>query len=159
MAFTFLKPLNRELVDTPKRGLKKIGASIVSQIKFDKDFLEKLLSKLTVGNGRSIHLNAIPYGRTRLDLFDLSIGEESKSSSLSDSFLEDLLTKPKFKFSISWDEKSQTKMSEDEKSKLSDVSDKLDNIVADNEDMYLETGLKNFGFVSNVLQVLNIFLH
>ncbi|MCQ2581795.1 MAG: AAA domain-containing protein [Alphaproteobacteria bacterium] len=147
MAFTFLKPSSRDYVDTPKKSIKKTGASIISQIKFDKDFLEKLLSKLTIGNGRSIHLNAIP-GRnhTRLDLFDLSVGEGNKNNTLANNFLEDLLTKPKFKFSISWDEKSQTKMSEDEKSKLFDVSKKLDNIVADNEDMYLETGLKNFGF-------------
>ena len=41
MAFTFLKPSNREYVDTPKRNVKKVGASIVSQIKFDKFFFRK----------------------------------------------------------------------------------------------------------------------
>ena len=148
MAFTFLKPSNRELVDTPKKGLKKIGSSIVSQIEFDKNFLEKLLSKLTIGNGRSIHLNAIPRSTNhkRLDLIALAVGEDGKNDTLANDFLKELLTKPKFKFSISWDDKSQTKMSEDEKSALKFVADRLDNMFSDNEDTFLEKGLKTFGF-------------
>jgi len=45
----------------------------ISQIKFDKKFIETLLKKLKVENTRSIYLNAIP-GRsaTRLDLFELT---------------------------------------------------------------------------------------
>ena len=121
---------------------------LISQLKFSKDFLEKLLSKLTIGNGRSIHLNAVP-GRlkTRLDITDLSITEdEQKEDSIARDFLNELLTKDKFSFKISWNKKNQNDMSEDTKQKLHTVSRRLDAIVVDNEDMFLETGIKNFGF-------------
>ena len=133
---------------------------IVSQIKFDREFLEKLLSKLTVGNGRSIHLNAVPgkNTKTKLDLTDLGIGVDEASNlfelesdmgnipELALKFFETLLTKGKFSFHISWDSEKQSRLSEEAKQKLVLVSKKLDAIVADNEDMFLETGIKNFGF-------------
>ena len=117
----------------------------ISQIKFDKEFLTKLLSKLTVGNGRSIHLNAVP-GRlkSRIDLFDLSQHATQTNGALD--FLNKLLTKDKFSFAIGWDEKSKTKMSYDEKDAIYQLSKRLDTIVSDNEELFLETGIKNFGF-------------
>lgn len=120
--------------------------TLVSQLKFNKDFLEKLLGKLTVGNGRSIHLNAVP-GRlkTRLDVTDLSI-DEKPDDSVANDFLHELLNKDKFSFKISLNKKNQNDMSEDTKQKLRTVSRRLDAIVVDNEDMFLETGIKNFGF-------------
>jgi len=53
----------------------------ISQIKFDKNFIKKLLEKLKVGNTRSIHLNALP-GRsaTRLDLFQLSMTDKKNKT-------------------------------------------------------------------------------
>ncbi|MDR2407585.1 MAG: DUF559 domain-containing protein [Bacteroidales bacterium] len=136
----------------------------ISQLKFDRTFLEKMLSKLTVGTGRSIHLNAIPGKlKTRLDIMDLSISVEEqdlfadivseketkkklKEDKIAQDFLKILLTKDKFKFPISWDNKNLNKMTDDQKQALSIISKRLDSIVADNEDMYLETGIKNFGF-------------
>lgn len=134
--------------------------TIVSQIKFDREFLEKLLSKLTVGNGGSIHLNAVPgkNTKTKLDLTDLGVvtydekglfESESKMEQVPElalKFFDTLLTRGKFSFPISWDNEKQSRLSEEVKQKLVLVSKKLDSIVADNEDMFLETGIKNFGF-------------
>ena len=123
-------------------------AKLISQLKFSKVFLEKLLSKLTIGNGRSIHLNAVPGKlKTRLDVTDLAITEENKKEdATARDFLNTLLTKDKFSFKISWNKKNLNNMSDDTKQKLHIVSKRLDSIVVDNEDMYLETGIKNFGF-------------
>ncbi len=115
-----------------------------SQLKFEKNFLEKLLSKLTVGNGRSIHLNAVPgRAKNRLDISDLDIASVKP---ISTDFLDKLTSKEKFEYKISFDSSILTKADDDLKNKLSTISKKLDAIVSDNEDMYLETGIKNFGF-------------
>ena len=129
-----------------EKKLQDTSPKLISQLKFSKDFLEKLLSKLTIGNGRSIHLNAVP-GRlkTRLDVTDLSI-DEKPDDSVANDFLHELLNKDKFSFKISLNKKNQNDMSEDTKQKLRTVSRRLDAIVVDNEDMFLETGIKNFGF-------------
>lgn len=126
----------------------KKSINLISQLKFSRDFLEKLLSKLKIGNGRSIHLNAVPGKlKTRLDVTDLSITEENKKEdATARDFLNDLFTKDKFSFKISWNKKNQNNMSDDVKQKLHIVTKRLDSIVVDNEDMYLETGIRNFGF-------------
>ena len=117
----------------------------ISQIKFDKNFLQNLLGKLTVGNGRSIHLNAVPgLLKTRIDLTDLSVCADKND--VATDFLDKLMTHDKFRFTIGWDDKSKSKMSDEEKESLQKLTRRLDAIVADNEDMYLETGIKNFGF-------------
>lgn len=144
-----MKPLLNNENNNGTVRAKKSAGKIVSQIKFSKDFLEKLLGKLTVGNGRSIHLNAIP-GRshTRLDLHDLLFDKDAKTGRTSDAFFQELVSRPKFSFKISvpLDERTRMNLSDEDKSRLQTVCKKLDNIVSDNEDMYLETGLKNFGF-------------
>ena len=122
--------------------------TLISQLKFSKEFLEKLLSKLTIGNGRSIHLNAVP-GRlkTRLDIMDLSMSEDDQPADTTPrDFLDVLLSRDKFSFKISWGKKNPADMSDDLKQKLQVTSKRLDAIAVDNEDMYLETGIKNFGF-------------
>ena len=124
-----------------------------SQIKFDKVFLEKLLNKLTVGNKRSLHLNAIPgRAKTKLDLMDISIsvvqeGTEKKivENNRAHMFLDSLFTKERFSFPIYWDNMNQSDMSEEVKEELTKVSKKLDAIIMDNDEHYLETGSKNFG--------------
>ena len=67
----------------------------ISEIKFDKNFIKKLLEKLKVGNTRSIHLNCVP-GRsaTRLDLFQLSQIDKNIPS----EFIETLLSEDSFSF-------------------------------------------------------------
>lgn len=114
-----------------------------SQIKYDKGFVLKLLDKLKVGNSRSIHLNALP-GRsaTRLDLFNL--GEIDKK--LPSEFIDTILNKEGFSFSISFDKVDIGELDEEEKKRLSLVAKRLNTLVIENEDNYLEYGIKNFGF-------------
>ena len=114
----------------------------ISQIKFDKKFIKKLLDKLKVGNTRSIHLNALP-GRvaTRLDLFQLSqidrankkdlqaanlFEQESKKTiSTPQNFIQTILNNDSFSFSISYDKIDLGELDEDEKKKLTLLSKRL----------------------------------
>jgi superfamily I DNA and/or RNA helicase/very-short-patch-repair endonuclease len=175
MAFSFLKtptnskPAQKAVIksaqsvadsETSRKSAVAVAPK-VSQIKFDLKFIEKLLAKLTVGNGQSVHLNAIPGRRkNRLDLCDLAMPQESDSifgkeepatskkpkNDLPQKFIDTLLSKEKFNFTISWDGKEITKLSNESKNKLAIVSKRLDYITAENEDNFLETGVKNFGF-------------
>lgn len=129
----------------------------VSEIKFDKNFIKSLLEKLKVGNTRSIHLNAIP-GRSavRLDLFDLSkidvdiIKKEELSTkqvkNTPEKFIDTILSNESFSFDISYDAIDLWKLDEDEKRRLSLLSKKLDTLVIENDDNFLEFWIKNFGF-------------
>jgi hypothetical protein len=115
----------------------------ISQIKFDKKFIKKLLDKLKVGNTRSIHLNALP-GRaaTRLDLFQLSKIEEN----FPEDFIKVLLNNDSFSFPISYDKIELGELDEDEKKKLTLLSKRLNTQVIENNDNFLEYGIKNYGF-------------
>ncbi len=131
-----------------------------SQIKFDKKFLEGIYKKLTGLVGRTpIHLMAVP-GRlkNRLDLCDLSIANvepdldlfsdisKTKKDTYAKKFLETLLTKNKFDFRFSWEDKKLTNMDSEIKDKLVIVGKRLDSMAIDNEDSFIDTGLKNFAF-------------
>jgi len=133
-------------------------AEQISQIKFDKNFIKSLLEKLKVGNTRSIHLNAIP-GRfaTRLDLFELSkidTKEENLFSeqeieqrkSTPEKFINTILNNDSFLFNISYDGIDLGKLDEDKKKKLALLSKRLNTLVIENNDNFLEFGIKNFGF-------------
>lgn len=115
----------------------------ISQIKFDKSFIKKLLDKLKVGNARSIHLNAIP-GRsaTRLDLHQLS----DISPDMPSEFIKTILCKEGFSFPISFDKLDLGELDDEERKKLALISKRLNTLVMENEDSFLEFGLKNFGF-------------
>ena len=131
-----------------------------SQIKFDKKFLEGIYKKLTGLVGRTpIHLMAVP-GRlkNRLDLCDLSIANvepdldlfsdtsKTKKDTYAKKFLETLLTKDKFDFRFSWEDKKLTSMDAEIKDRLVIVGKRLDSMAIDNEDSFIDTGLKNFAF-------------
>ena len=115
----------------------------ISQIKFDEKFIKKLLDKLRVGNTRSIHLNAIP-GRalTRLDLFQLSQIEND----FPQEFIKTILNNDSFSFPISYDKIELGELDKDEKRKLELLSKRLNAQVIENNDNFLEFGIKNFGF-------------
>ena len=132
-------------------------AEQVSQIKFDKNFIKKLLEKLKVGNTRSIHLNALP-GRsaTRLDLFELSkIDTKNKDlfseqnfkqeKNTPEKFIETILNNESFSFNISYDGVDLGELDEYEKKKLALLSKRLNTLVIENNDNFLEYGIKNFG--------------
>ncbi|MCL5970347.1 MAG: hypothetical protein M1450_02525, partial [Patescibacteria group bacterium] len=117
--------------------------TLFSGIKFDRGFIKNLLEKLKIGNARSIHLNVIP-GRsaTRLDLFALA----EIDPEIPEKFIEELITKDNFVFKITFDSLDLGKIDEETKKKLSLIARRLNNIVIENNDNFLEFGLKNFGF-------------
>jgi len=136
------------------------------------EFLKKLKQKLQIGNTRSIHLNAYPGNRAaRLDLSDLAYIKQS----LPNDFIRKLLNNPafEFKFRIEPDdqplrafdtqasgifeggpapEHSNTAVSplppqnKEKETKLNHISKRLSSIFYENEDTYLEHGIKTFGF-------------
>lgn len=106
-------------------------------------FLEHLNQKLKVGNRGSIHLNVLP-GRfaTRLDLGKLDRIEKT----LPSDFLETLLEKSKFRFPIRFDNVNLNSLNENDQNELSFIAKKLNGIHYQNNDNYLEHGIKTFGF-------------
>ncbi len=108
-------------------------------------FLRRLEEKLSTGNRRSIHLNALP-GRAlnRLDVHDTHLLEEA----LPQQFLKKLLTKAKFSFVFSHQYSRQTlhALPEGELQALLNVQRRLDALYYDNRDNFLEHGVTPFGF-------------
>lgn len=137
------KAISASNIESQEAGEIEIKEQKVSQIKFDKNFIKRLLEKLKVGNTRSIHLNAIP-GRsaTRLDLFQLEHVEQK----MPENFIETILNNDSFSFVISYDRIDLGGVDEEEKKKLALISKRLNTLVIENTDNFLEFGLKNFGF-------------
>jgi hypothetical protein len=107
------------------------------------DFFKYLNRKLKTGNLRSIHLNALP-GRyaTRLDLSKLNVIQEG----LAEDFLNQLLDNPNFKFTVSLNNINLNEIDEDQQDELNFVAKKLNGIYYQNNDNFLEHGIKTFGF-------------
>lgn len=112
-------------------------------IHFDEKFLKSIRQKLAVGNTRSVHLNSLP-GRyaTRLDLFNL---REIKFS-LPDNFISNILTHPNFNFDISFAHLNAELLDEERKYHINLVAKRLNSLHYENNDNYLEYGIKTFGF-------------
>lgn len=122
----------------------------------NKQFVTYLSNKLKTGNLRTIHLNALP-GRyiTRLDLtqLDLISGHhgteqlfESSQTSATERFLfQNLLSKPKFQFKISFDDIPFSTLSAEGKKHYDDLARRLNAIYNQNEDNFLEHGIRTFG--------------
>lgn len=110
----------------------------------DRNFLRILRQKLKTGNRNSIHLNAIG-GKylTRLDLAGLNDINSQKAA----DFINTLLTKPKFDFELSMSVFAGSYHTTiEEHKKLILLSKRLDSISYENEDNFLEQGVKTFGF-------------
>jgi len=144
------KTTQKERIDSFSIGINKMENEIIAQksakisrIKFDKNFIKKLLNKLKVGNKRSIHLNAIP-GRsaTRLDLQQLANIDQD----IPLNFIKTIFNDEVFSFSISYDKLDLGELNEDEKKKIVLISKRLNALVIENIDNFLEFGFKNFGF-------------
>ena len=136
------------------------------------EFLKKLKQKLQVGNTRSIHLNSYP-GRlaARLDLHELKFIKQN----LPNDFLKKLLNNPSFEFkfkieqteNLIQDNTAETGNGQQGEpapehidasisSKIIEVkesaarqnliSKRLSSVYYENEDTYLEHGIKTFGF-------------
>lgn len=136
------------------------------------EFLKKLKQKLQVGNTRSIHLNSYP-GRlaARLDLHELNFIKQN----LPNDFLKKLLNNHSFEFKFKIEQTGNPQQSQSSASgnyeqgepapehantsvqaipaenkdialKQNLISKRLSSIYYDNEDTYLEHGIKTFGF-------------
>jgi len=123
----------------------------------NKQFVTYLNNKLKTGNLHTIHLNALPERYiTRLDLTSLDLIEgkhgaeeifETASNSVSEDFLlKNLLSKPKFQYKISFDDVPFSLLSTDHKKLYDDLAKRLNAIYNQNEDNFLEHGIRTFGF-------------
>ncbi|MGB0983822.1 MAG: AAA domain-containing protein, partial [Saprospiraceae bacterium] len=116
-------------------------------------FIKYMSEKLKTGNLRSIHLNALP-GRyiSRLDITKLNIITElsktkKKELSIPDSFIfEHLLKKDHFKFLINYKKISLEKLTSEESKALNFITRRLNGLFNQDEDNYLEHGVKTFSF-------------
>lgn len=123
----------------------------------DKKFLTYLGNKLKTGNLASIHLSALP-GRlaTRLDLCQLDSisGFDGKNkifdterTKISEDFLfNHLLSKARFQFKINFDQVPFKTLDNRVKKSFEIISRKLNAMVNQDQDSYLEHGIKTFSF-------------
>lgn len=105
-------------------------------------FIEKLLVRLKSGDARSIHLNALPGNFARLDIYDLINIEPS----LHLKFLENLLTKKEFKFSITVEPTLLNSKSVDEKKIIQKIIKRLNHLDYQEKEEFSEHGYHSFGF-------------
>jgi very-short-patch-repair endonuclease len=107
--------------------------------------LKELQKKLKVGNKRGVHLNAIPSrSRYKLDLNRLKIIRNTCPK----EFVNDLLSKKEFDFSINWSRSKQSidSLSDDEQRRLLVLSRSFENLINQTETIELEKGINTFGF-------------
>lgn len=110
----------------------------------NKKFLEILRDKLSRGNKKSIHLNAVP-GRsaTRIDILEIDLIKKG----FSKIFINKLLNNKTFKLDITFDDDFDINTLDEKIAKRLIVSiRRLKSICKQNNDYYQEHGLKPFGF-------------
>ncbi len=114
------------------------------QIISNIDFLNILKEKLTKGNKKSIHLNVLPRNSaTRIDLTELELIDKK----FSEKFISKLLSTPKFKIELAFDNDFDfNELEESEQGKTQKAIRRLKSICKQNKDYYLEHGLEPFGF-------------
>ncbi|BDS15263.1 AAA domain-containing protein [Aureispira anguillae] len=111
----------------------------------DIRFLKNLQEKLSAGNFRSIHLNALPKRYlTRLDLADL----DTLSEGTSKQFLEVLFTQAQFDFPITLGNNEQIDSQQEEK-----IVRRLSSMTIEHNDHHAEHGNKTFAFGYPILLV------
>ena len=103
----------------------------LSCITYNDDFIKTLLKKLKVGTAKSIHLNSLPGASfKKMDLCALGNHED---------FLKVLLQKDNFSFEVNLNTPAQ------EADQMADTKRKLTTLEIENNDNYLEFGIKNLG--------------
>ncbi|HMU98423.1 MAG TPA: hypothetical protein PKA15_06530, partial [Chitinophagales bacterium] len=90
----------------------------------NRNFLEKLLQKLKGNDARSIHLNALPSNLARIDIYDFM----NINQSMHLQFIQELLNKQNFKFSITIDSKVVESKNNEEKKILERLVKKLNHL-------------------------------
>ncbi len=117
----------------------------MAHIILEKSFLSELQNRLKTGNRRGVHLNAIPgKARLKLDLHRLS----EISPTLPDDFLQTLLTRKKFRFPLSFQERMQAPemLSDEDQMRLVKLSKAFENLIGASETIASEKGTNAFGF-------------
>ena len=110
----------------------------------NKRFLEILRDKLSRGNNKSIHLNALP-GRsaTRIDFLEIDLIKKN----FTNEFINKLLNKKSFKIDITFeDDFDINKLDEKIAKRLTVSIRRLKSICKQNNDYFQEHGIKPFGF-------------
>ncbi|MBP6659368.1 MAG: DUF4011 domain-containing protein [Chitinophagales bacterium] len=105
-------------------------------------FLHKILSRLKSGDARSIHLNALPANFARLDIYDLI----NIAPSLHLQFLELLLTKETFQFSITINPTDFSKLENEQKKIIQKIIKRLNHLDYQEKEEFAEYGFTSFGF-------------
>lgn len=105
-------------------------------------FIEKLLTRLKSGDARSIHLNALPGNFARLDIYDFINIEQS----LHLQFLENLLSKKEFKFSITIDTAQLYAKNNEDKKIIQQIIKRLNHLDYQDKEEFAEHGYHSFGF-------------
>ncbi len=105
-------------------------------------FIDKLLTRLKNGDARSIHLNALPGNFARLDVYELMNIEPS----LHLKFLENILTKRVFNFSISIEPSILSNKSTDEKKIIQRIIKRLNYLDYQEKEEFAEHGYHSFAF-------------
>lgn len=113
---------------------------MISQINYSKEFIEKLLDRLKVGNRRGIHLNALLNSRAKFELESLNDFQDD----LATKFLVKLFSQKTVSQSLNFDGINLSDIEEVSKNKLFVLSKKIDNTVYDNIDHVAEFGIDNF---------------
>lgn len=108
----------------------------------NNEFLEKLLQKLKSSDARSIHLNALPSNYSRIDIYDFV----NINQSLHLQFLNELLSKQNFKFSISIDANTSKNKTTEEKTLIDRLIKKLNSLYYDEQESEQQFGYNSFGF-------------
>lgn len=109
---------------------------------YSNSFLEKLLVRLKSGDARSIHLNALPGNFARLDIYDLATLEQS----LHLTFLQNLLTKRSFRFSITIEPEVWKNKTEDQQKIIQRIIKRLNHLDYQDKEEFSEHGYSTFGF-------------
>ncbi|PSJ76764.1 hypothetical protein C7N43_12080 [Sphingobacteriales bacterium UPWRP_1] len=108
-----------------------------------QNFLQLLRQKLSTGNRRSIHLSVLPGNLlNRVDVALLDLLQEKMALKLIDA----LLSKSKFAVTIQYDRpESLHRLPPDEQKNLLNLQKRLNALCYENNDNFLEHGIKPFG--------------
>lgn len=114
-------------------------------MKITRELLLELQNRLKIGNRRGVHLNAIP-GRSKYK-FDIS-RLSNIDKDLPNSFINDLISKPKLKFKISWKDNvpDLNLIDEDDQIKLVKITRSFQNLINQTKVIESEKGVNTFGF-------------
>ena len=129
-------PANEKTENTPAPVVRLSERETTLQ--YDEAMLKDLILRLK-GNAnlRSSHLNALPTNNKKLDLTQLQNDKD---------FLTTLLKNENFRYEINLTSKDLSHLTEEEFKDYNKMKTKLKTLEIENNDNFMEFGIKNFGF-------------